>query len=217
MLASILILILSGCGMHREAPSGANLAEQRKVYTTILDSLYGDETFDNDSVTVAVVVDSSLVMDSFGGSFGGVRVIRNGKPVKADRVLGFAATESTSALSGFRTDTLVSRFNRLNSKSVPIDTVRARTRVRRVSFDAIKQMFNMSEGDASGWNAFYKTYPGSNGYVRLTQVAFDDSLTQALVYWEVVRGYVSGTGEYIFLRKFPFGWQIQFRLPNWVS
>jgi len=74
------------------------------------------------------------------------------------------------------------------------------------------------KGDLNkGWDEFYKKYPDSTGYIRLSRVAFDPGRSEALVYVEHGCGPLCGTGCYILLSKLEKGWTVSKIALLWVS
>jgi hypothetical protein len=59
------------------------------------------------------------------------------------------------------------------------------------------------------WKLFYKRYPGSGGYIALSNVGFNDLKDQALVYSWWMCGSLCGEGYFTLLRKRAQGWQIE--------
>lgn len=70
---------------------------------------------------------------------------------------------------------------------------------------------------ATGWENFFKRFPGAPGLLRLSHVGFDDSLSHALVYVEHECGAECGTGHLFHLRLSPGGaWQVQAGVTVWM-
>ena len=68
-----------------------------------------------------------------------------------------------------------------------------------------------------GWPAFYKKYPDSGGYLRLSRVGFNRKTVQALIYVEHGCGGLCGTGHYVFLVKGQEGWKVNKKIMAWIS
>jgi hypothetical protein len=67
------------------------------------------------------------------------------------------------------------------------------------------------------WRSFYSLFPRSHGRVQFSQPAFNDSMDEALLYWEVRRADLDGGGEYLLLtRAAPNRWKIVFVIRLWV-
>ncbi len=69
----------------------------------------------------------------------------------------------------------------------------------------------------SGWENFFKRFPGAPGLLRLSHVGFDDSLSHALVYVEHECGAECGTGHLFHLHLSAGGdWQVQGGVTVWM-
>jgi len=77
--------------------------------------------------------------------------------------------------------------------------------------------FNRLFEQGDGWNRFYASYPGAQGVMTLSQVGFDASGTQALVYTGNQADAKAGQGYYLFLTKETGTWAIQEMVLAWVS
>ena len=69
----------------------------------------------------------------------------------------------------------------------------------------------------SGWQNFFKRFPGAPGLLRLSHVGFDDTLSHALVYVEHECGAECGTGHLFHLHLSAGGdWQVQGGVTVWM-
>jgi hypothetical protein len=68
-----------------------------------------------------------------------------------------------------------------------------------------------------GWDDFYKKYPGSSGFIRLSRVGFNTGRSEALVYIEHGCGATCGTGSYVLLTKGEEGWRVIKTVGLWIS
>lgn len=57
-----------------------------------------------------------------------------------------------------------------------------------------------------GWDGFYKSYPGSGGYITLSAVGFNANHTRAVVYTGSHCGYLCGTWGFHLLEKISGKW-----------
>ena len=74
-----------------------------------------------------------------------------------------------------------------------------------------------SVAPATGWENFFKRFPGAPGLLRLSHVGFDDSLSHALVYVEHECGAECGTGHLFHLHLGAGGdWQVQGGVTVWM-
>jgi len=67
------------------------------------------------------------------------------------------------------------------------------------------------------WDRFYKRFPESGGYVVLSNVGYNSSRNEALVYFVHWCGTVCGTGTYIWLKKIDAAWSVQKIARMWIS
>jgi len=70
---------------------------------------------------------------------------------------------------------------------------------------------------ADNWSKFYTRYPASGGYVQLSNVGFDNTRRQALVYFIHRCGFLCGTGHYILLSKQGDVWSVDQIAMMWTS
>ena len=84
-------------------------------------------------------------------------------------------------------------------------------------------MAKFFENGGSGWEAFYKRYPGSLGELspaylkRVPKVGFNSRHDQAFVYVAKTCDWLCGDGEYILLAKEQGGWTVKVVQEIWVS
>lgn len=76
--------------------------------------------------------------------------------------------------------------------------------------------FSTIMNQANGWDAFYKKYSRS-GYVQLSQVGFNKTLDQAIVYVSSVPGPMMGGGNYYLMEKKDGQWVIKEQVLAWIS
>jgi hypothetical protein len=67
------------------------------------------------------------------------------------------------------------------------------------------------------WEEFNQLYPKSQGIMSLSQIGFNPSKTQALVYVGNVCGGRCGIGDFFLLRKESGKWRVQTQLNIWIS
>ena len=67
-----------------------------------------------------------------------------------------------------------------------------------------------------GWKTFYRLYPHSNGYLRLSRVGFNKDRTEALVNTGWMSGSLSGEGHYFLLLKKDGKWRIERSIATWM-
>ena len=88
---------------------------------------------------------------------------------------------------------------------------------RLMNREEFEEIFTQARGVAGGWKEFYQRYPGSSGYVALTDVGFDPGGTQALVYASRFGGGTDGVGRYFFLTREAGGWVVKKQVDVWYS
>ena len=87
---------------------------------------------------------------------------------------------------------------------------------RVVDYKRIEKLFDMIELEKE-WKTFYRWYPGSNGYIRLSRVGFNKARNQALVSTGWMSGELSGEGRYFLLSRNGSKWHVQGSVTTWVS
>ena len=91
----------------------------------------------------------------------------------------------------------------------------------RVSYQVLdaKTRKSLFEGvePATGWENFFKRYPGAPGILRISHVGFDDTLSHALVYVEHECGAECGTGHLFHLGlRSGGGWDVTGGVTVWM-
>jgi hypothetical protein len=71
-----------------------------------------------------------------------------------------------------------------------------------------KDLEEIFKAGTDGWQNFYKRYPGSSGFIALSQIGFNKTMDQALVFITDVCGMECGVGRYILLQRNSEGWQV---------
>ena len=211
------VVLLEGCDVHPVGRAPEEMAGQAKVYSLILDSLYSARPWHGRVVSQVVLTDSTVAMDTYGGRRGIKIYTIDGK--QEDRVLHFLKHWPPPQLAEFEIDSLCARFNHLNRVQIRLDSsnVQSRNKLVLLSTRAVEERLHRAHGLVDYWEQFYTTYPGSNGRVSLSQVAFNNSHTQAMTYWEHRFGDLGATGQYLFLEKKRHEWVVVFSFPLWES
>lgn len=83
-----------------------------------------------------------------------------------------------------------------------------------LSEQAKKELFQVNQ---SGWDVFYNRYPQAPGIITLSQVGFNQSGDQALVYLGLQSNWLAGSGNFILLGKFNGKWIILQQVTSWIS
>ena len=84
-----------------------------------------------------------------------------------------------------------------------------------VPYDDVKKMFPPGMPE-EGWKVFYKKYPGTNGYIRLSRVGFNKARDQAMVSTGWMRGALYGEGHYVVLAKQNGTWKVLTKVGSWM-
>jgi ankyrin repeat protein len=71
--------------------------------------------------------------------------------------------------------------------------------------------------DGGSWPAFYKKYPNSNGYMKVSLPVFDDKHQRALIYIVGAADGLAGSGDLYLYKKTDQGWREVKRVQLWVS
>lgn len=68
-----------------------------------------------------------------------------------------------------------------------------------------------------GWEAFYKKYPDSGGYIRFSKVGYNNMKTEALVEYSHVYGGLGADGGFVYLKREGFNWILEKFILVWLS
>lgn len=191
-LAGILMVPSSLDAQSKEAESAA-------VYRAVLDMLY---TSGGDAPDLIIVADS-LHQRNGGVSYGGRILVPYASMIDKDAIVDFERVTSISA--GFPADL---------SYRIPIVTESQRDRdaldsAGRVLSEAIPER---ERRDMPFWVGFADKYPRAWGFTVLSQVGFNRTKTQALLYIRHQCGGGCGSAETVFLRKESGGWKVAERI-----
>ncbi len=111
----------------------------------------------------------------------------------------------------------IDSYTRRNKTSVPLrKSFRLNVKYQIVPYKRIESLFDMIELE-NDWKTFYRKYPQSNGYLRLSRVGFNRAGDEALVSTAWMCGSLCGEGRYILLRKKHGLWKIEADVMTWVS
>jgi len=87
---------------------------------------------------------------------------------------------------------------------------------RIADYKKIEKLFEMMVLEDE-WKTFYRWYPGSNGYIRLSRVGFNKTRDEALVSTGWMSGERSGEGRYFLLSKKVASGKYKSLFTTWVS
>ncbi|MES2820992.1 MAG: hypothetical protein V4812_18610 [Pseudomonadota bacterium] len=81
-----------------------------------------------------------------------------------------------------------------------------------------KKIFDAKEKSLdSRWHMFYRKNPQVHGFINVSRVGFDKTLTKALVYYAVSCGRHCGNGYMVLFERGFFGWKLVWLEHLWVS
>lgn len=80
-----------------------------------------------------------------------------------------------------------------------------------------REIFRLRGDAIPAWEEFYRRFPNSAGFLRLSRVGFNSEMSQALIYVKHGCGSTCGTGDYVLLVKRAGAWRIEKTAPLWVS
>jgi hypothetical protein len=162
--------------------------EQQAVYAALLQNLYTSTNY--------------VIMDTTATSPGGV-----GQP---DSTLAYILQN----LPGILSETTGS-FRERNTASHPVSPRMALgTPYVLLTQDEMNQIFSPNQ---DGWQIFYERYPQAPGITTLSQVGFNNSFDQALVYVGTMSHWLAGAGYYVLLSKVNGAWVVDKKAMSWIS
>ena len=68
-----------------------------------------------------------------------------------------------------------------------------------------------------GWKLFYRKYPKSHGFIRISRIFFNESHSKALFYLSYTRGLLNAAGAYIHMTNNNNKWEIETVEHVWAS
>lgn len=87
-----------------------------------------------------------------------------------------------------------------------------------VSFISKEDLIEISNGiNGKDWEFFYKTYPKFEGIIILSEISFDSSGKNALVYYSKQKGSLDGIAYYIWLERIDNNWSVKNKFKAWAS
>lgn len=167
-------------------------------------------------------------------------VLENGKVVYQERSLFVVVSSTINILeilgsSGFEppnVDTFMKRiegyFNKERNITIPPEVLRDfvgtnQTRKPCTVNHSGKKVVLLSEEELAAifsegeYESFYEKYPGSAGYIRFSDVGFNDNFTAALVYFEEFANSTGAGGGMVYLEKAEDKWVIKGFYDLWAS
>jgi hypothetical protein len=89
-----------------------------------------------------------------------------------------------------------------------------------VSSDELHAIFGPDASghyDMEGWKGFYKQHPGAVGILGLSRVGFSSRKDQALVYVEIQKNILGGSGRFFVLSRADKTWEVQKQVVMWFA
>ncbi len=171
------------------SPSAGQIdLEQQAVYAALLHNLYSSPNF--------------VIMDITATSPGGVDETKS----TLDNIL--------PNLPGIASETADSFLAR-NLAAHPVSPqMSIGTPYVLLSQAEMSQIFSQNQ---DGWQYFYERYPDAPGITTLSQVGFDNSFDQALVYIGTLSHWLAGAGYYVLLNKVDGAWVVDQQVMSWIS
>jgi len=80
--------------------------------------------------------------------------------------------------------------------------------------DQRSQIFGQNQ---DGWQVFYEQYPDAPGIIELSQVGFNSTFDQALVYVGDQVHWLAGAGYFVLLNKVNGTWSVDQQVMTWIS
>ena len=134
--------------------------------------------------------------------------------IKDDVMVRFKEIERAAVLPSEQT---LEDYVRRNRTNVSVrKSFKLNVKFQIVPYKRIEGLFDMVELE-DDWKTFYRRYPRSNGYMRLSRVGFNQTLDEALLSTAWMSGSLSGEGGYVLLRKKDGRWNIATSVVTWVS
>ena len=192
LLIIYLAVVLTACsGVPSPTPtpsSGQIDLEQQAVFAVLLQSLYSSSNF--------------VIMDTTATSPGGVGDTAS----ILDNILQNMHGVDAGTADSFRVR---------NNASYPVSPrMDLGTPYVLLTHDQMTQLFNQNQ---DGWQLFYEQYPGTPGITTISQVGFNASLDQALVYIGTMSHWLAGAGYYVLLNKDNGDWVVDQQVMSWIS
>jgi hypothetical protein len=86
-----------------------------------------------------------------------------------------------------------------------------------ISEGELRAVFTGSRNSIDGWTAYYRRYPSSPGFIRLSRVGFNRQMTEAVVYLERACGSLCADGSFKLLEKEGDRWYIRNSIQFYAS
>jgi hypothetical protein len=187
-----LALILSACtGKPSPAPTPSSDSidvEQQAVYAALLHNLYLSSSF--------------VIMDTTATSPGGVEET----PSSLDYIM-----QNMHGVASETKDSFLGRNAAAHPVSPRMDLGSAYVLLTQ---EEKSKIFSQNQ---DGWQIFYEQFPEAPGITTLSQVGFNNTFDQALVYVGTMSHWLAGAGYYVLLNKVNGAWVVDQQVMSWIS
>lgn len=89
--------------------------------------------------------------------------------------------------------------------------------VAYVNWDEYVSLYRHPSGGVNEWDAFYRRFPGSSGYIEFSPIGYNRAGDEAFVYATKRCGPKCGGVRLVVLRKGPRGWEVASTRAVWFS
>lgn len=125
----------------------------------------------------------------------------------------------TESLPGLSAETLANFSTRNANRDYVKNAFMLPTKYVLISPEQLDHYFDpeRASNGRNAWNAFYKEFPGSTGFIGFSKVGFNPTFDQAMVYLSHSCGTLCGTGYYYLLAKESGSWKVVKSYMRWIS
>lgn len=170
----------------------------------------------SDSASEDYAVYSAAITQHYGRSVHSPVVIDETTIGGADRfVMDKSFTETlTRALDPLPAEAVLSYKDASGRPGLLAPRFATETPWRVVTQAALDTIFSQCP---RGWDLLNQRFPGCRGYVTLSNIGWNASADEALVYTEDHCGVLCGEGTFIYLKKEEGTWRVMKKLTLWVE
>ena len=191
----LIILILAASST---LPVSAQASEEYQVFNTVIRNMFRGDAKDVDTGDLPAIL---VISD---------RLIADQEPWDDDagKRLGKMSVSS---------ETIEDFQKRFGVQGKLVDSFDPGIKHVIVSSDKIRSFFKEKYDLEAGWDAYYKAFPESGGYIGFSHVGFNKKKTEALLYFQHSCGSLCASGYYLSLIKKNNTWQVKARKMLWIS
>jgi hypothetical protein len=133
------------------------------------------------------------------------------------RHLQSATQQIGNNIAALKSET-IDKFQLENQQEYPLsEQLNVHTNYVLISRNQLSSILSKGKDLNTGWEEFYRIYPGTQGFISFSRVGFDAQMTQALVYVGNPRGALNGVGYYLFLTQNNGLWIVRNQIPAWIA